>query len=160
MSIDDFCATGSCRCGQVTFEVRSQPVMTSACHCVGCQKMSGSAFSLTALFPAEAFSITQGSPMIGGMHGPTRHFFCPHCLSWLFTRPDGSDAFVGVRSSLLDKPERYAPYMETWTREKLPWTSTGAKVGYEAFPDPQDYPALMAAFAATVSGAESQRRER
>jgi hypothetical protein len=55
--------------------------MTSACHCVGCQKMSSSAFSLTALFPAEAFFIHRGSPVIGGMHGSTRHYFCPHCLS-------------------------------------------------------------------------------
>jgi hypothetical protein len=146
MTIDGPCATGSCRCGQVTFQVRSKPVITSACHCVGCQKMSGSAFSLTALFPAEAFSVTTGSPVIGGMHGSTRHYFCPHCLSWLFTRPDESDAFVGVRSSLLDQPQHYAPFMETWVREKLPWASTGARVSYDAFPDPRDYPALMAEF--------------
>lgn len=149
MSNDEYCVTGSCRCGQVAFEVRSQPVMTSACHCVGCQKMSSSAFSLTALFPAEAFFITRGSPVIGGMHGSIRHYFCPHCLSWLFTRPGESDAFIGVRSSLLDQPQRYAPFMETWVREKLPWANTGARVSYDAFPDPQDYPALMAEFTAT-----------
>lgn len=149
MSNDEYCVTGSCRCGQVAFEVRSQPVMTSACHCVGCQKMSSSAFSLTALFPAEAFFINRGSPVIGGMHGSTRHYFCPHCLSWLFTRPGESDAFIGVRSSLLDQPQRYAPFMETWVREKLPWASTGARVSYDAFPNPQDYPALMVEFAET-----------
>lgn len=142
-------ATGSCRCGQVTFEVHCEPVMTTACHCVGCQKMSASAFSLTALFPAADFLVTQGTPVTGGMHGATRHLFCPHCLSWLFTRPAGNDAFVGVRSSLLDNPEGYAPFMETWTREKLPWASAGACVSYEAFPDPQDYPQLMARFART-----------
>lgn len=149
MSNDEYCVTGSCRCGQVAFEVRSQPVMTSACHCVGCQKMSSSAFSLTALFPAEAFFIHRGSPVIGGMHGSTRHYFCPHCLSWLFTRPGESDAFIGVRSSLLDQPQRYAPFMETWVREKLPWANTGARVSYDAFPNPQDYPALMVEFAET-----------
>ncbi|WP_325948337.1 GFA family protein [Pseudomonas putida] len=105
-------------------------------------------FSGTALFPADDFFITRGSPVTGGMHGSTRHYFCPHCLSWLFTRPGESDAFIGVRSSLLDQPQRYAPFMETWVREKLPWASTGARVSYDAFPDPQDYPALMVEFMA------------
>ncbi|WP_338524233.1 GFA family protein [Pseudomonas batumici] len=138
--------TGTCRCGQMTFETHCGPVITSACHCVGCQKMSSSAFSLTALFPAEGFVITQGIPVIGGLHGTTRHFFCPYCLTWLFTRPAGNEAYIGVRSSLLDNPEHYAPFMETWTREKLSWANTGALVSYEAFPEPQDYPALMAQF--------------
>lgn len=92
--------------------------------------------------------MTRGEPVIGGLHGPTRHFFCPHCLTWLFTRPAGVDAFVGVRSSLLEDPQRYAPFMETWTREKLPWVTTGAAVSFEGFPEPQDYPALMAQFRA------------
>lgn len=139
-------ATGACRCGQVTFATRGAPVITSACHCVGCQKMSSSAFSLTALFPAEQFVITQGVPVIGGLHGATQHFFCAHCLSWLFTRPAGNEALIGVRSSLFDDPRQYAPFMETWTREKLPWAHTGALVSYEGFADPQDYPGLMARF--------------
>jgi hypothetical protein len=116
---------------------------------------SARAAAVSALFPAEGFFITQGSPVIGGMHGPTRHFFRPRCLSWLFTRLSESDAFVGVRSSLLDQPHRYAPFMETWNREKLPWASTGARASYETFPEPQDYPALMVAFAAMVPVAEN-----
>lgn len=146
--------TGTCRCARVAFEAHCPPVMTLACHCSGCQKMSASAFSLTSLLPADQFVVTQGSPVIGGLHGATRQYFCPHCLTWLFTRPAGLDAFVGVRSSLLENPERYRPFMETWTREKLPWVSSGASVSYEAFPDPQDYPALMARYRAASEGAQ------
>lgn len=121
--------------------------MTSACHCSGCQKMTSSAFSLTALFATSDFLVTQGEPVIGGLRGATRHFFCPQCLGWLFSRPAGIDDYVGVRSSLLEDARRYAPFMETWTREKLPWAYTGARVSFEGFPDPQAYPALMARFA-------------
>ena len=110
--------------------------------------MSASAFSLTALFPAAGFAVTQGEPIIGGLHGSTRHYFCPHCLTWLFTRPAGVDAYVGVRSSLLENPRDYLPFMETWTREQLPGMTTGASVSFEAFPDPQDFPALMSRFRA------------
>ncbi|WP_029978648.1 GFA family protein [Pseudomonas sp. PH1b] len=140
--------TGSCRCEQITFEIKSPPAMTTACHCVGCQKMSSSAFSLTALFPAESFAITQGEPVIGGLRGPTRHYFCPSCLTWLFTRPEGVETFVGVRSSLLENPQLYPPFMETWTAEKLPWVTTAAAFSYEAFPDPSEFPQLMERFQA------------
>ena len=108
--------------------------------------MTGSAFSLTALFPIDGFVVTKGSPVIGGLRGATQHFFCPDCLSWLFTRPADTDAFVGVRSSLFDNPEGYAPFMETWTQTKLRWAGTGANVSFEAFPEASEYPALMAAF--------------
>jgi len=140
-------ASGSCRCGQVAFELRAQPIITTACHCTGCQKMSASAFSLSALVLDEQFVITQGEPVIGGLHGATRHYFCPHCLSWLFTRPEGNEAVVGVRSSLLDNPRQFAPFMETWTGEKLPWASTGAVHDFEGFPEPQDFAALAQQYA-------------
>ena len=62
-----------------------------ACHCTGCQRMTASAFSLSALYPSSGFEVTEGRPVIGGLHGPARHFFCPHCMSWLFTRPEGTE---------------------------------------------------------------------
>ena len=52
---------GSCRCEQVQFEVTAPPLMTMACHCRGCQKMTGSAFSLSAAIPTEGFRVTRGS---------------------------------------------------------------------------------------------------
>ncbi|MGA8135831.1 MAG: GFA family protein [Pseudomonas gingeri] len=140
-------AYGSCRCGQVAFELHAPPIITTACHCTGCQKMSASAFSLSALVPNEQFVITQGEPVIGGLHGTTRHYFCPHCLSWLFTRPAGNEAIIGVRSSLLDNPRQFAPFIETWTREKLPWVTTGAVHGFEAFPESQDFITLAQQYA-------------
>ena len=43
--------------------------MTAACHCAGCQRMSASAFSLTAMVPA-ALAVTQGNTVAGGLRGP------------------------------------------------------------------------------------------
>ncbi|MGH8428823.1 MAG: GFA family protein, partial [Solimonas sp.] len=93
---------GQCRCGQVRFRISVPPLLTMACHCTGCQRMSSSAFSLSAAIPSEGFAVTQGEPVIGGLHGAVRHFFCAHCMSWLFTRPVGFDHFVNVRVTMLD----------------------------------------------------------
>lgn len=139
---------GGCRCGKVRFQVSGAPKVTMACHCRGCQQMTASAFSLSALFATEAFELTAGEPVIGALHGATRHFYCPHCMSWMFTRPDGAEGFVAVRSTLFDDPAGLEPFMETMTSEKLPWAVTPAVEGFEGFPQPADYGRLMGAYAA------------
>ena len=143
-----FTMNGSCRCGRVRLRVSARPMITMACHCTGCQKMSASAFSLSAAIPTPGFEVTDGEPVIGGLHGAARHYFCPHCLSWMFTRPDGVDFFVNVRSTMLDAPETLAPFVETYMSEKLTWASTSAPHSYDKFPPMEDFPALMQAYAA------------
>ena len=69
--------TGACRCGRVKIRATKPAFMTAACHCTGCQKMASSAFSLTAMFPADGFEVTEGETVIGGMHGDfLHHNFC------------------------------------------------------------------------------------
>ena len=139
--------TGGCRCGRVRFKVTAPPLLTMACHCTGCQRMTASAFSLSALFASDAFAVTEGEPVIGGLHGPTRHFFCPHCMSWMFTRPEGTEHVVNVRATLLDDTTGFEPFMETFTAEKLPWAATPAVRSFAGFPAIEDYGELMVAYA-------------
>lgn len=138
---------GACRCGRTAFEVTAQPLITAACHCTGCQAMTGSAFSLSAAIPQAGFRVTAGAPVLGGLKASPKHYFCPDCLSWMFTRPDGMD-FVNVRSSLLEDKAWTEPFIETFTAEKLPWAKTPARHSYETFPPMEAYGDLIAAFAA------------
>lgn len=138
---------GGCRCGQVRLRISAPPLLTMACHCTGCQRMSASAFSLSMAIPTPGFAVTKGEPVIGGLHGATRHYFCPHCMSWMFTRPEGLDMFVNVRATMLDDPSWYSPFIETYTSEKLPWASTPAVHSYSKFPEFGDYDGLVAEYA-------------
>ena len=138
---------GGCRYGQVRFRASGAPLITMACHCTGCQKMSASAYSLSAAIPSEGFEITQGEPVIGGLHGASRHYFCPHCMSWMFTRPEGVDFFVNLRPTMLDDTSWFTPFIETFTSEKLPWATTPAEHSFAEFPPMEDYQGLMAEFA-------------
>lgn len=137
---------GGCRCGQVRFRVEGRPMVTMACHCRGCQRMTASAFSLSALYSATAFMLTQGETVIGGMKAEPRHRFCPDCMSWVFTEVTAD--LVNIRAPLLDEPDPEPPFLDCYVSEKLPWASTGAPHAFDAFPDPADYPALMAEYAA------------
>jgi hypothetical protein len=139
---------GGCRCGQVRFAITAPPMLTMACHCTGCQKMSASAFSLSVAIPTSGFAVTAGEPVIGGLHNPDlRHNFCPRCLSWMFTQPKGAP-FVNVRATMLDDTAGFAPFIETYTSEKLPWATTPAVHSFPKFPALEDYMALTQAFVA------------
>ena len=142
---------GGCRCGQIRFRIAAPPVITMACHCTGCQRMSASAFSLSAVISSAAFLVTQGEPVIGGLHGPSRHFFCPYCMSWMFTRPDGFDAIVNIRVTMLDDPRPFPPFVETYTSEKLAWASTPAVHSFDKFPAFEEYERLARDYAAHAS---------
>jgi hypothetical protein len=138
---------GTCRCGQVKIEISAPPLMTAACHCTGCQRMSGSAFSLTAIIPAGGFRVTEGEPVIGGLRGPELdHYFCPACMSWMFTRVKAYDAFVNVRPTMLDDPSWFSPFIETMTKEKLAWAQTPALHKFEGFPPMEDFGKLIDEF--------------
>ena len=130
---------GGCRCGRIRFEISAPPLLTMACHCKGCQQMTGSAYSVSAAIPSQGFTVTQGEPVIGGLHGEHRHFFCGYCMSWMFTRPHGFDQFVNVRATLLDDPDGFTPFVETMTSEKLPWATTPAVHSFERFPSMEEY---------------------
>jgi hypothetical protein len=146
---------GHCRCGRVEFRISAPPILTMACHCTGCQRMSASAYSLSAAIPTRGFEVTRGEPVQGGLRDPElRHFFCPSCMSWMFTRPPEIVTrflpdFVNVRATMLEDASWFLPFMETWTTARLPWVTTPAVHSYAEFPPVEDYAMLLAEFART-----------
>lgn len=140
---------GTCRCGQLRFEITLPPLLTAACHCRGCQRMSASAFSLTAMMPADGFNVVAGDPVQGGIHGPQlEHFFCPNCKSWVFTKMVEARQFINVRPTMFEDTAWARPFIETMTRDKLAWATTPAKYTFEAFPSMEEVPRLIKEFAA------------
>lgn len=140
---------GGCMCGRVKLRVTIPPIMTAACHCSGCQKLSASAFSLTAMIPAEGVEVI-GETAIGALHNASRYEYCPHCLNWLITRPAGMP-FVNVRPTMFDVPAWSTPFMETCAGEKLSWATTAAVHSYERYPPEADYGRLMQEYAARAN---------
>jgi hypothetical protein len=137
----------------VRFEVSGEPMLTMACHCTGCQHMTASAFSLSEGYSSAAFRLIQGDVVIGGIHGPTRHYFCDYCKSWLYTEPESVPDFVNVRSTQFDMPRRDPPFMETYVSEALPWARIGAAHSYDKLPPMEEWPALMKGFAEAKASA-------
>jgi hypothetical protein len=137
---------GGCMCDRVRLKISAPPIITMACHCRGCQKMSASAFSLTAMVPASGFAVAKGETRIGALHGESKYMFCAHCLNWLFTALAGSP-FINVRSTMFDAPLWSTPFIESYVSEKLPWAKTAARYSFEQFPPREQYAKLTAEYA-------------
>ena len=140
---------GGCRCGRLRFAVTLPPLVTIACHYKGCQQMTASAFSLSAAIPTKGFEVLGGEAVPGGLQQPPlSHAFCPSCKSWVFTQMEGLDAFVNVRTTLLDDPGDWTtPFVETYTCEKLPWVETPAVHRFERFPPTEVWADLTTLYA-------------
>ncbi|SFH46205.1 Uncharacterized conserved protein [Palleronia marisminoris] len=145
----DLPAKGGCRCGRLRFEITAPPLLTNACHCRGCQKMTGGPFSLSIAIPASDFRLVAGEDGPGGVDHSFGHRFCMNCLSWVFTRPPGVEASVNARTTMLDNVPAEPPFVETCAAERLGWVHTGARHSAPAFPEAEQWGELVEAFAAS-----------
>jgi hypothetical protein len=66
----------------------------------------------------------------------------------MFTKSEGLDWFVNVRATMLDDARWFAPFIETYASEKLPWATTPAVRSFEKFPPIEEIPGLLKAYAA------------
>ena len=139
---------GQCRCGAVRFEATGAPLITMACHCTGCQRMTGGAYSVSSFYPEDRFALTKGETVRGGMKTGPNHQFCPECMSWMFTTAKEIEGFVNVRSSMFDDAARHRPYVEMARSEAMPGAASGAVRSYEGFPQEGEFPGLIAEYGA------------
>ncbi|CUH51906.1 GFA family protein [Shimia marina] len=138
MSKSTFPLTASCLCGQIKITVDSEPILTLACHCQDCQKLTASAFSMTAMLPTEATSI-EGQLTSGGLRGTEKtHYFCKSCLSFIYTQMHYAPERVNLRTAMLQELSCNAPFVELMTDEKLPWAQVPAQHSYAQYPETSD----------------------
>jgi hypothetical protein len=75
---------GGCVCGAVRYETSGDPLRVTVCHCDWCQRRTGTAFSVEAIFEEDRVSI-RGGPLSSYRHVSDRSgrwldaHFCPTC---------------------------------------------------------------------------------
>jgi hypothetical protein len=117
---------GGCSCGAVRYRLTSEPLFTHCCHCLNCQRQTGSAFVINLLIEADRVELLAGEPHAVDVprdDGSTQKIFrCPSCQVAVYsqyTRP----GVRFVRGGTLDDPSGVAPDVHIFTRSKLSWVS-------------------------------------
>ncbi|KAF1911486.1 Mss4-like protein [Ampelomyces quisqualis] len=54
--------SGGCMCGNVRYEVSGDSEASILCHCIDCRKIGGSTYSSNAVYNADGFKVTKGTP--------------------------------------------------------------------------------------------------
>ncbi|MFC0202907.1 GFA family protein [Novosphingobium soli] len=125
MATEEIMHEGGCLCGAIRYKAVGDPVAVAICHCVNCQRNSGSAFSVNVIFPKQALTV-EGAPAIYEDKGDTgeivRRFFCGTCGTPLESRSVFSaPEHAVVKAGTFDHPECFVPDCETYCISAMPW---------------------------------------
>jgi hypothetical protein len=130
--------SGACQCGRVTYRLLEAPLAIAACHCRQCQKLSTSAFSITAMVSAAAveFSgeMSEWSRVAESGNTSTSKF-CPGCGNHLYHLNSGHPGMIMLKPSTLADTSLIRPTIHVWVREKQDWvTIPEGAVAFETQP--------------------------
>jgi hypothetical protein len=130
---------GGCSCGAVRYRLISDPLFTHCCHCLNCQRQTGSAFVINLLIEADRVVLLGREPE--AVDAPRddgskqRIFRCPSCQVAVFSEY-GRPEVRFVRGGTLDEPSSVAPDVHIFTRSKLPWVAlAGSAPAFEVYYD-------------------------
>jgi hypothetical protein len=117
---------GGCSCGAVRYRLRSDPLFVHCCHCLNCQRQTGSAFVINVLIEADRVEVVAGDPqpVAAPRDDGTNQIIwrCPSCQVAVFSRYTSPNVRF-VRAGTLDDPTSVAPDVHIFTRSKVPWVA-------------------------------------
>jgi hypothetical protein len=121
----------ACSCGQLTLVAHCDPVGVSMCHCLACQRRTGSTYGAQARFPTHQVEVAGESTEYVriGDEGNACHFhFCPRCGATVVYFFD--DAFRVVPVGAFADPTFAPPGVSVYEERRHPWVSVpeGAKL--------------------------------
>jgi len=92
--------TAMCCCGGFRLRVKGEPNRVVTCHCLQCQRRTGSVFGDNAIFPRTSILAIEGESReftrIGERGGGITFHFCPKCGSSLYWDLRSEPDLVGV----------------------------------------------------------------
>jgi hypothetical protein len=135
---DEATFEGGCACGEVRYRLTSRPMFNHCCHCLDCQRQTGSAFVLNALIETDRIQVLAGAPEATPMPtdsgGPHDVYRCPKCLTAVWSDYGRRPGLRFVRIGTLDRPSAFAPDVHIFTRSKQPWVGLPPEVPtFEAY---------------------------
>ena len=123
----------SCSCGQLQAKVNAEPVRVSVCHCLACQRRTGSVFGAQARFAQEAVTVSGSSKefvRVGDEGTRIAFNFCPDCGATVYYKlPEG---FVAIPVGAFADPSFPAPSVSVYEERMHAWVQVPGEVTHIA----------------------------
>ena len=115
---------GGCACGGLRYRLRWPPLFVHCCHCLNCQRQTGSAFVINVLIESDRVELLAGAPerVPVPRSGSKRQqiYRCPECETAVWSTYTRKSVLF-VRAGTLDDPSAVEPDVHIFTRSKVPW---------------------------------------
>lgn len=124
----------SCSCGQLRVTCEGEPVRLSICHCLECQKRTGSVFAVQARFAREGVTIEgRGTPWtrVGDSGQSATFHFCPTCGATVYWELNGAPGFVAVAVGAFADPSFPPPNVSVYEERQHPWALAAGQLPLE-----------------------------
>jgi hypothetical protein len=133
---------GGCACGSVRYRLIDEPLVVHCCHCLNCQRQTGSAFAVNVVIETDFVELLSGEPHVVDVprdDGSTQQVYrCPGCQVAVYSRYTWPELRY-VRAGTLDDPASVSPDVHIFTRSKAPWVELPPDVpAFEIYYDRDD----------------------
>jgi hypothetical protein len=150
--------TASCSCGRLTVTTYGEPVRVGVCHCLACQRRTGSVFAAQARFPRENVEISGRSVeyvRLGDEGNPVVFSFCAECGATVHYAVAGYDVdTIAIPVGAFADPDFPSPTASSYGEHMHRWV---------ALPGDIEHVTEESAFADSVAGtpveSDQDRRE-
>jgi len=120
---------GQCLCGDIRISYSGEPVDKRLCHCRDCRKISGGAYSVNFIVPADKFEVVSGAPKTFSKTADSGNnitsFFCGRCGTTLWREPEKPPGVLVIKAGILEGTEvdDEMPRREAFVSRRPPWIS-------------------------------------
>ena len=114
----------SCSCGQLTATTTGEPARVSVCHCLACQRRTGSVFGAQARFTSEQVTFSGQAiefVRVGDEGSHARFRFCPNCGSTVYYTFDENPGAVAVPVGAFAEPGFPSPTFSVYEERMHSW---------------------------------------
>lgn len=127
--------TASCSCGQLTATTREEPIRVSICHCLACQRRTGSVFGAQARFRRDAVTIEGEARQyvrIGDEGSKVVFNFCPCCGATVYYGIEGNDDRIAIPVGAFAEPGFPTPTFSVYEDRMHAWVKLPESIDHMA----------------------------
>ena len=116
----------SCSCGRLSAEVEGDPIRVSVCHCLACQRRTGSVFGAQARFQRSKVRIKGAGKdfvRIGDEGTKATFTFCPDCGATVYYVMAGHDEAIAIPVGAFADPNFPPPSFSVYEERMHGWVA-------------------------------------
>ncbi|WP_080867679.1 GFA family protein [Agrobacterium tumefaciens] len=116
----------SCVCGALRVTCAGEPTKVSVCHCLACQKRTGSSYGVAAFFDRQRVQVEGASSRYSRQSDrgfPVTFHFCSTCGSTVYWEPQRMPDTIAVGIGSFADPDFPHPTQAVYEQHRHSWVN-------------------------------------